>query len=143
MEIRTGDLIINLETGCATLLNGITLNQNKQNMEKYNLNKLVKIEVLKRVESWMYKYKKYKKNTFFQPGVQEGFYRDFFGSKYINIDEVKSIVVIDFKVYIKDRVVLYFESGIKHTLYFDSYKNADTYAHTIEKKSRQNIITFN
>ena len=29
MEIRTGDLIINLETGCATLLNGITVNQNK------------------------------------------------------------------------------------------------------------------
>jgi hypothetical protein len=112
-------------------------------MQKYNLNRLVKIEVLKKGESRMYVYKRHQKKTWFKEEVQEGVYRDFFGLKYIDVDAVNSIVLIDFKVYIKDRVVLYFESGIEHTLYFDSYRNADMYAHTIERKSRQNIITFN
>tara|TARA_R110002167_G_scaffold234388_1_gene439633 strand:- start:11835 stop:12173 length:339 start_codon:yes stop_codon:yes gene_type:complete len=111
-------------------------------MEKFNLNKLVKITVLEREESSMYVYKRHQKKTWFKEEVQEGVHRDFFGSKYIDVDDVESIVLIDFKVYIKDRVVLSFESDIKHVVYFDSLRHANSYAHQIELESKQNIISF-
>tara|TARA_R110000851_G_scaffold318234_1_gene481995 strand:- start:320 stop:658 length:339 start_codon:yes stop_codon:yes gene_type:complete len=111
-------------------------------MEKFNLNKLVKITVLKIEESRMYKYKKHQKRNWFRPEIQEGVHKDFFGSEYVDVDSVESIVVIDFKVYTKDRVVLSFESDIRHVVYFDSLRHADIYAHHIEVKSKQNIISF-
>ena len=110
-------------------------------MEKYNLNRLVKIEVLKREESTMFVYKRHQKKTFFQIEIQEGVYRDFFGLKYIDIDSREDITLIDFKVYTKDRVVLYFESGIKYIAYCDNYEYALNYAKNVDTISKGNFLT--
>lgn len=103
-------------------------------MEKYNLDKLVKVECSDFYESVYYSYQKEKKFL----GItirKEGIYDELF-ENYIGFDLPQYHTLIDNEVYNNPEVILYYQGNYSKTYYFDSYDEAKKFADDITKLGR-------
>lgn len=101
-------------------------------MEKYNLEKLVKVVVNDYCVARMFVYKT--KETFLgittqKEGVYDRFWRNFLSKEIPEYHVLKNGII-----YEKPEVVLIFQSGVKKYEFFDTYESAKKYADEITKK---------
>jgi hypothetical protein len=99
-------------------------------MEKYNLNKLIKVVCCDFAESGFYEYKKEIKFL----GIiirKQGFYYNLIRSSYEGNKEPKNHTLINGIVYENPEVRLYFESGHVKINYFKELNEAKAFARRI------------
>jgi len=95
-------------------------------MEKYNLDKLVKVVVNDIYESRWYVFRT-EKRFWGRITRKEGFY-NWLNDGYIGMTAPKNHVIIDGKLYEKPEVVLCFQADYKKTIIFDTYQEAKDFA---------------
>lgn len=95
-------------------------------MEKYNLEKLVKVSVRNFKRSVWYYYRK--KNELFGISFRkEGFYRQIW-SDFVSLEVPKNHIFKDGIVYEKPQVTLHYQSDYSKTYVFDTYNEALSFA---------------
>jgi hypothetical protein len=101
-------------------------------MEKFNLEKLVKVKLVDFEKSIWYFYFPHKpKKYFWQSEQKEGIYIESIGGFDYKKDILKNHTVKDGIVYINPRVIMYFESNIATEKYFDNIEQAKSFAEEI------------
>ncbi|MHB8871065.1 MAG: hypothetical protein ACYC5G_01235 [Candidatus Doudnabacteria bacterium] len=95
-------------------------------MERYNLDKLIKVVVNDAYQSRRYEFKK-EKSFLGRITTKEGFYYWLDGS-YLGMEAPKNHFIKEGKMYEKPEVVLCFENDYQKTYYFDSLELAETFA---------------
>lgn len=95
-------------------------------MEKYNLEKLVRVKVNDFFKSNYYIFKEEKKSFFNRQ--KKGFYYRFFGQPFEGENCPKNHTLIDGVVYENPEVILSYQGGISKTYYFDNLKDAKDFA---------------
>jgi hypothetical protein len=94
-------------------------------MEKFNLDKLIKIECKDFCESYFYTYKPEKKflNFIIQ---KEGIYRQLF-SKYEGLIAPENHTIKNGIIYRNPKVILYYQNDFSKTYYFNSFNEANEF----------------
>lgn len=95
-------------------------------MDKYNLDKLVRVVTNKPYESRWYEFRK-EKRFFGRITRKEGFYQ-WLNDNYIGTEAPRNHFIKDGKLYEKPEVVLCFQDENKKTYYFDSDEDAERFA---------------
>ena len=95
-------------------------------MEKYNLDKLVRIKVNDFHESKWYSFKEEKKSWFNKQ--KRGFYRNFIDLTYISEDCPLNHTLKNGIVYENPEVILSYEGNISKTYYFKTLDEAEKFA---------------
>jgi hypothetical protein len=95
-------------------------------MEKYNLEKLVRVKVNNFWKSKWFVFKEGKQSFFNKQ--KRGFYQDCIGLTYISEDCPKNHTLKNGVVYENPEVILSYEGGISKTYYFDKLEDAKDFA---------------
>ena len=95
-------------------------------MDRYNLDKLIRVVVNDFYASKWYEFKKEKK-FFGIVIIQKGFYTCIY-DRYIGMQAPENHVIINDVMFEKPEVVLYFQDGHKKTFYFNSLEDAKRFA---------------
>lgn len=104
-------------------------------MNKYNLDKLVKVECNDFHYTMWYKYKKEKKFLGFVT-QKEGIYEEVWGSNYLGLEVPKNHILKDGKIYENPEVILYFQNNHSKVYYFNSFDEAKKFADKITAQGR-------
>lgn len=102
-------------------------------MNKFNLEKLVKVRVNDFYPSIWYYYFTFKpKKYFWQSERKEGVYREMLEMEYIK-GVPKNHTLKNNVIYENPEVVMYFQGGVETKKYFDNLKDAQAFAEEITK----------
>lgn len=104
-------------------------------MEKYNLDKLVKVECKDFYPTDRYYYLKEIKFL----GIiirKEGIYEIFIKTKYLGFNVPKFYTLINDEVYNNPEVILYYQGNYSKTYYFDTYDEAKKFADKVTELGR-------
>lgn len=97
-------------------------------MEKYNLEQLVKVQVIDKVPASSYI--SYKEKSFWEGISEAGFYRKFITLKPLTDKELKNYIIEGKKIYNKPKVSLYFNGKIEKHIEFNTLKEAQDWVNT-------------
>jgi len=101
-------------------------------MNKYNLDKLVKVRVYDFHPSTSYIFMKEKKAKYFwQDSCEEGVYKSFGGLVSKGIKTPENHVIKDGIVFEKPEVTMYLQGGISTTKYFETLIESEEFANSI------------
>lgn len=95
-------------------------------MEKYNLDKLIKVVINDKYHARWFSYKKEKRFLWFRTR-KEGFY-EWVWDEFVGVDVPKNHFMKDGVLYEKPEVVLCYQNDYTKTYYFDTYLEAQTFA---------------
>lgn len=102
-------------------------------MDKFNLDKLVRVRVNDFYPSCWFVYLTFKpKKYFWQTEIKEGVYREFIDAEYVG-DTPKNHTLKDGIVYENPEVIMFFQGGVETKKYFDTLEEAKTFATEITK----------
>lgn len=102
-------------------------------MNKFNLEKLVKVRVNDFYPSKWYYYFTFKpKKYFWQSERKEGVYIDMFEMEYVK-DVPKNHTLKNGVIYENPEVVMYFQGGVETKKYFDNIDEAQAFAEELTK----------
>lgn len=110
-----------------------------KNIEYFNQNKIIKVILVDKVESKWYKIKKEIK--IFGITIRKYGVYDFFKNLCDEKDVYEKHILIDGIIYKKSEVIIYFDSNISKTFYFNDYQEGRLFINKFCFKYKLETIT--